>query len=243
MDNLIESIDYKSCVIEVYPDFDPQNPREWDNLGIIVCSHGRYELGEEQFDKNRIDYYSSFDELFADYINLKYKIVDPKEYDTSNETEIQKVWKWIDKNLLYAPLYLYDHSVLRMKIGSFYGLLPQGHAEFDSGQVGFIYVDKEKLRKEYGKRITKNIKEKAMQVLNGEIDTYDSYVSGQIYGYMAKDSKGEDINSCWGFFGDTDEMIKEAKGEIDYYLKEKQKKKEKKLKGQIKNKVALQYRK
>lgn len=26
----------------------PQNPREWDNLGTMVCSHKLYYLGDEQ---------------------------------------------------------------------------------------------------------------------------------------------------------------------------------------------------
>lgn len=38
------------------------------------------------------------------------------------------------------PLYLYDHSGLAMSTGSFLGRAL--HAEWDSGQVGFIYMDK-----------------------------------------------------------------------------------------------------
>ena len=39
------------------------------------------------------------------------------------------------------PLYLYDHSGLAMSCGSFVGRAQ--HAEWDSGQVGYIYMDKE----------------------------------------------------------------------------------------------------
>ena len=39
------------------------------------------------------------------------------------------------------PLYLYDHSGISISTGSFVGRAP--HAEWDSGPVGFIYMDKE----------------------------------------------------------------------------------------------------
>lgn len=29
---------------------DPISPREWDNMGTMVCSHKRYSLGDEEFD-------------------------------------------------------------------------------------------------------------------------------------------------------------------------------------------------
>lgn len=39
------------------------------------------------------------------------------------------------------PLYLYDHSGISMSTGSFIGRVP--HADWDSSQVGYIYLDKE----------------------------------------------------------------------------------------------------
>lgn len=44
------------------------------------------------------------------------------------------------------PLYLYDHGGITMSTGSFVGRAP--HADWDSGQVGFIYLDKETAMKE-----------------------------------------------------------------------------------------------
>lgn len=32
----------------MYDDSGDHNPREWDNLGTMVCWHGRYNLGDEQ---------------------------------------------------------------------------------------------------------------------------------------------------------------------------------------------------
>lgn len=44
------------------------------------------------------------------------------------------------------PLYLYDHSGISISTGSFVGRAP--HAEWDSGQVGYIYMEKDKALQE-----------------------------------------------------------------------------------------------
>lgn len=179
MENAIETHVADGLKLEIFQDTDAQSPREDSNLGIMVCFHKRYNLG----DKTDIKH-DSFDSW----------------------SEIEKYLKKEKKAIMILPLYLYDHSGLRMKIGSFNGLLPQGHAEFDSGMVGFIYTTKEKLE-ETG---VKNNKNEIARQLEGEVDTYDSYLSGDVYGYkITKEVKcdkcghveNEDVDSCWGFVG------------------------------------------
>lgn len=45
----IDTIPYKGHVISIYPDPNPENPREWSNLGKILYfrGSGRYKLGDE----------------------------------------------------------------------------------------------------------------------------------------------------------------------------------------------------
>jgi len=116
--------------------------------------------------------------------------------------------------IVYFPLYLLDHSGLRMNVGGFYDSDPQG---WDWGQVGWIYTDKKRVRDFLGwKRITKLRKEKIREYLMGEVDTYDNYLAGSVYGY----DTGSD--SCWGFFGCDHEasgLLPEARAVIDRYLK------------------------
>ncbi|MHC4619185.1 MAG: hypothetical protein ACYTEQ_15685 [Planctomycetota bacterium] len=33
--------------VRIEQDPDAESPREWDNLGIMVCFHGRYTLGDD----------------------------------------------------------------------------------------------------------------------------------------------------------------------------------------------------
>ena len=197
MTHLVESESYKGYEINIYYDEMPESPREWDNLGTMVCFHGRYNLGDEH-DYNSDDY-SSWDEI---------------ENAICKDNDIAVI----------LPLYLYDHSGITMNTTGF-------SCGWDSGQVGFIFITKEKVRSEYSvKRISKKLKVRIESYLVNEVETYDNFISGQVYGYQIEDKFGNDIEdgSCWGFFGYDHEksgLLGEAKSTIDYYV-EKDKPKE-----------------
>ena len=42
MENNYKTIEYRGYNINVKYDFDPQSPREWDNLGVIYSNHRNY---------------------------------------------------------------------------------------------------------------------------------------------------------------------------------------------------------
>src|SRR5208283_3667431 len=119
------------------------------------------------------------------------------------------------------PLYLFDHSgiTISTKNERFRACDPQG---WDWGMLGCIYVTKENVRKEYGvKRVTRKIFEKVVKLLLAEVQEYDHYLTGNVYGYeITKDGKPrarDVIDSCWGFFGcPEDYIIPEAKSIIDH---------------------------
>jgi hypothetical protein len=67
--------------------------------------------------------------------------------------------------------------------------------------VGYIVVDKEKVRKEYeAQRLTPKIKQKVLSILNAEVEEYNKYITGEVYGYRIIEN-GEEVDSCWGFYG------------------------------------------
>jgi len=131
-----------------------------------------------------------------------------KRYQLGDEhsfLEPQELMDWIEANkdkIYYLPLYVYEHGNITIKTSPF-------SCRFDSGQVGFIYMTKETAEKE---GITE-----PYEALEAEVKTYDAYISGQTYGAMILDSEGEVVDSQFGYIGDTDEVIKEAKGMIDTY--------------------------
>lgn len=98
------------------------------------------------------------------------------------------------KMITILPLYLYDHSGISMSTGSFVGRAQ--HAEWDSGQVGWIY----------GKSAIEDIE----KILKSEVEVYSNYLEGNVYGYELYDGD-ELIDSCYGFYGmNYEENIKEC---------------------------------
>ncbi len=166
MKNIIENERYK---LEIFDDLDPTNPREFDNLGIMVCFHSRYILGDET--------------------NLK-------SSDFSSWEELESYLYKIEKALIVTPIFMYDHSGLSVNTTGF-------SCPWDSGQIGFIYASKERIRKEYSyKRISKNLKEQVRELLCSEVDLYNAYLSGDVYRFTLTDKeKDEELDSSSGFYG------------------------------------------
>lgn len=105
--------------------------------------------------------------------------------------------EWAEANkVVYLPLYLYDHSGITMRTSSF-------SCQWDSGQVGYIYLTRQTILKEWGyKVLTKQRIEKLEKYLRAEVETYDQYLTGDVYGYIiTDDDTGEELDSCYGFYG------------------------------------------
>ena len=112
-------------------------------------------------------------------------------------------------NYISLPVYLYDHSGLRINTTGF-------SCPWDSGRVGIIYVSKERAGKELGwKRLTKTRVEQIEQYLRNEVKEYDQFLSGDVWGYTIEDNHGQKLDSCWGFYGQ-EYCIAEAKSYLDY---------------------------
>lgn len=96
---------------------------------------------------------------------------------------------------VYLPLYLYDHSGITMSTSSF-------SDRWDSGQVGYIYLTRETILREWGwKVLTKKRIAFLENYMRGEVETYDQYLTGDVWGYIIKDEDGEEVDSCWGYYG------------------------------------------
>jgi len=141
----------------------------------------------------------------------RYQLGEPHNF--TNPEHLQRM---VDRpHIIALPLYLYDHSGITMRTSPF-------ECPWDSGQVGYIWVTKQHVRREFDvKRVTQKVEEKAIKFLRDEVYMYDLHIRGEVYGYVTEDEKGEHLDSCWGFYGDPNEyMVEEAKGNIDYATKE-----------------------
>lgn len=101
------------------------------------------------------------------------------------------------EDLVILPLYLYDHSGLTMNATGF-------SCPWDSGQVGWIYADRDRMQKEYG-LVTSEILQQTKDLLLSEVKEYNDYLTGQCYGFRL--FKGaEEVDSCWGFIGEMSDV-------------------------------------
>ena len=122
---------------------------------------------------------------------------DPKDYNNKKETEKALVEKF--DAVVFLPVYLYDHSGITIKTTPF-------GDRWDSGQLGYIVASRADVIKEYSvkKRISAKVKKRVTERLESEIENLDTYIRGEIFGFQIVDkATGEDLDSCWGFYGDT----------------------------------------
>ncbi len=174
--------------IKIHHDRDAESPRDWDNLGTMICRHSRYSLGDKhEFDNAR--------EFLIDLCGLS----DDSELSTSKMLDLA------NRKAVILPVFLYDHSGLAMNTTGF-------HCPWDSGQVGFIYATLKAIRAEHNvSRVSTKLRECIADHLCSEVETYNDYLGGNVYGYTVE-KDGEDIDSCWGFIGDYDGYcLKEAR--------------------------------
>lgn len=167
--------------LKIVLDNNPSNPRSWDNLGTIAYKHRNYDLGEEKIDEPI--------EWLEDKLNLSQGFI------YSNE-RLEQLEEKFYKKFVALPLYFYEHSSCSIKTTSF-------NCKWDSGKIGYIYATKKQVLKELGSKIvTEKLREQVLSIFRGEIETFDHYVRGDIYGFVIEDEEGNPIDSCFGFYGE-----------------------------------------
>jgi hypothetical protein len=200
--------------IIIRPDRDAENPRTaQDNVGFIFCKHRNYQLGDvgaddpyEDVEKQNLGGHWFTDAQITCAIAML-----EQQLDNCTDSEALSLEQtmlslergdWViprelrDDVAVILPLYLYDHSGITMSVGAF-------GCSWDSGQVGWIYVTKDKLAEEWDGDVAK-----AESYLKGEVETYDQFLTGDIYGFEIWEHEegespdtGEDVDCCWGFYG------------------------------------------
>jgi len=150
----------------------------------------------------------------------RYKLPNEGDYNK----DYIKGWDDLEKRLVadgaivILPVYMLDHSGLSVKTTSF----TCGNAQWDSGQIGFIFYTKQALLENFGwKILTQSRLLKAADYLRAEIETYDQYLKGDVWGFTLEqfvpfenyakvegeyalestEMDWDSVDSCWGFYG------------------------------------------
>lgn len=214
--------------ISIEPDQDAEDPRSaWDHVGRMVCWHNSYNLGDEQPSEDPTEYLDNLaglDDIKAridTVIDHFWNRQDWYGLETRLNNYLDKKRKGALQDYIVLPLYLYDHSGITMRCSSPFS------CPWDSGDVGFIYMSMDQARKEWT-GTDDEIREAATRYLTGEVETYDQYLTGDVWGYTIErvtlDEDGDEmdrehVESCWGFYG-YDCCKEEAEAQAEHYRTE-----------------------
>lgn len=162
-----------------------------------------YNKSSREWELN--SYWDHFEKWYSEAAPSPFKERDLLADTLLEEMRASDLKALAQRSHIITPLFLYDHSGLRISCADF-------HDRWDSGQVGWIYASHEDIKKEYGDCSPESI-EKAEKLLLSEVSTYDAYISGQCYGFMLYEN-GNEIDSCWGFLGSFNDVKDAIKDQI-----------------------------
>jgi hypothetical protein len=151
----------------------------------------------------------------------RYELGDKTDYRSDDYHSWDEMKEQIEKDnnvLMIKPLYMYDHSGITISTSSF-------SCQWDSGQIGWIFIDKKQLTDMCGAG-TYTDKE-LDEWIEGEVDTYDKYLTGDVWGYNVYEvvtcDKGHEhkklVESCYGYYGH-DECEEMGKSILEHTQKE-----------------------
>jgi len=176
-------------------DDDARNPREdGDNLGYWITCDRKHQSPDE-------------------HAELEAIVKNTSEEADNQADHIRRIKKSVknalsEKVLAVYPVVKYDHSGVSYSLGTAQG--------WDYSNNGF-YIITDRTAKALG-----TAKKDFEQVIKQEIETYNSWINNEVYGFTLFNEQGEVIDSCWGFYdfeGIREHLPKEwAKENLNDYL-------------------------
>ena len=213
--------------LKIWNDEDSESPREWDNLTKMYCWHRRYTLGD----------YHSFTSIREALVDIIGECVPGDDINNVMSVTLDKSLtrdemndKVIDALKDYVCikyLYLYDHSGITISTSDF-------KDPWDSGLLGIVYLTKEVVLNNISYADEVSWYEVASNIIEEEVDTYDQYLRGDVYGFTFDTIETcpccnqlviNTVDSMGGFFGNnilTNGMLEYLPDEVTNLFKEEE---------------------
>lgn len=141
----------------------------------------------------------------------RYRLGDEHDFTIEQAVKLED-----SEEVVSLPIYLMDHSGLSVKTTPF-------GCPWDSSKIGFIFITKEQAKKEFGwQRITAPRLEEVINRLKNEVEIFDQYLRGDVFGYTIKDKENNYADSLFGIYGE-EQAEKQAKEFVDNILEQAKK--------------------
>jgi hypothetical protein len=111
----------------------------------------------------------------------------------SSAAAVRNVIELEHEPVAILPIYMLQHGSTHLSTTPF-------NDAWDSGQCGWAFV-----------RAGDSTQAEAEDLIRAELAMYASYVAGEVYGVVVTDADGEEVDSCWGYYG-IDEARAAAEG-------------------------------
>ena len=178
-----EMIQYAGCTIKIIRDQFPCNPRkDYDHLGKMILFPNR-----EYIDRNEYDKYVNATDFASTLRSLAWHVTKSDAMEDEYRVSMDHVFRCVNKHYVIIPVDQDRYS----------GLSSRGPnvGDSDCHCDGFVLFPVADLTKEGIDR------EQATKNLEGEIEEYAAWATGDCYGYVIEDENGDELDSCWGFYG------------------------------------------
>lgn len=187
-----EKYEHAGCTIRIIQDSDASNPRDdYDHMGKLILFPNRHYSDRNEFEKHANG--SGFESTLR---SLAWWITRSDAMEDEYKVSMDHIFRCVNKHYIVIPVDQDRYS----------GLSSRGEtvAESDEHCDGLILFPVADLPKEGIDR------GQAVKNLECEIEEYAAWATGDTWGYVIEDENGDELDSCWGFYG-----IEYAKSEAE----------------------------
>lgn len=164
-----QTIEYKGFKIEIKYYSDSESPNDWGcNECFLVFQHKDFNVGRDGFYPQNIHSYLEILNIIKNHSSLTIEQLEEYNEELSTYTDY-------NKDYFIFPIEAYIHSGVSLSL-----FKRHKQCRFDSSVTGFILV---------ARNYADDNTEQAELYAEGLIDTWNHYLSGNVYGFITYENK------------------------------------------------------
>lgn len=176
--------------IKIFQDTDAEGPETWGDDNLFLVGYHR----DFSVDGPRV-YHKLPAGVKRDASDKGHLLVEKSEVIALLQgkkwaRENDEIWpEALAKKYHVFPLEAYIHSGVRLALSQEGNFCDRS---WDVSQLGAVFVAKTEFK----------TRKRCQKLARGHVETWNDYLSGNVYGYEIEPAPAGDISSYWGFYGD-----------------------------------------